>query len=89
MPANDLGAPAARKIDIEGWMPSRGYGELTSASDCGDYQTRRLQSRYKYAKKDNRYLHSLNATACAVPRTILASKYEYNRDEDEDSRGIA
>jgi seryl-tRNA synthetase len=48
MPTADLGAAAYRKFDIEAWMPSRGdYGEVTSASNCTDYQSRRLNIRYK------------------------------------------
>jgi seryl-tRNA synthetase len=75
--AGDLGAPAYRKFDIEGWMPMRGqagdYGELTSASNCTDYQARRLKTRFRRAGgKQNEFVHTLNATAIAVPRTIVA-----------------
>lgn len=50
------------------------FGEVSSASSCADYQARRLNARYRYdpAGGDNRFLHTLNATACAIPRTILA-----------------
>lgn len=73
MPTQDLGAPAQRKFDIEAWMPGRGeYGEISSASNCTDYQARRLNIRYKEATGDNRFVHTLNATACAVPRMIVA-----------------
>jgi len=73
----DLGAPAYRKIDIEGWMPMRGdggdYGELTSASNCTDYQARRLKTRFRRADaKRNDLVHTLNGTAIAVPRTLVA-----------------
>jgi seryl-tRNA synthetase len=74
MPRDDLGASAYRKFDIEAWMPSRnGYGELTSCSNCTDYQSRRLNTRYRDpVTGENRFVHTLNATALAVPRVILA-----------------
>jgi seryl-tRNA synthetase len=84
--AGDLGAPAYRKFDIEGWMPMRGesggYGELTSASNCTDYQARRLKTRFRRAdSKRNELVHTLNATAIAVPRTIVAI-LENHQQED-------
>lgn len=52
MPSGDLGAPAFRKVDIEAWMPGlRRYGEISSASNCTDYQARRLNTRYRVAAK--------------------------------------
>ena len=72
----DLGAPAYRKFDLEAWMPGRGdgeYGEVTSASNCTDYQARRLGVRCRQAgKKGNRYVHTLNGTAIAVTRAMIA-----------------
>ncbi|MBF0238243.1 MAG: serine--tRNA ligase [SAR324 cluster bacterium] len=69
----DLGAPAYRKFDIEAWMPGRGkWGEVTSTSNCTDYQSRRLNIRYK--DKDtgkNRFVHMLNGTAIATSRTLI------------------
>ncbi|KAH3666433.1 hypothetical protein WICMUC_005701 [Wickerhamomyces mucosus] len=74
MPHHDLGAPAFKKYDIESWMPGRGsFGEVTSASNCTDYQSRRFQTKYK--NKDdgkNYFVHTLNGTAMAVPRVIAA-----------------
>jgi seryl-tRNA synthetase len=71
----DLGGPAYRKYDFEAWMPCRGergeYGEVTSASNCTDFQARRLGIRYREAGK-NAFLHTLNGTAVAVPRIIVA-----------------
>jgi seryl-tRNA synthetase len=71
----DLGAPAYRKFDIEAWMPGRGeegdWGEVTSTSNCTDYQARRLGIRYREDGK-NRYVHMLNGTAIAVSRGIIA-----------------
>ena len=73
--AGDLGNPAYRKFDLEAWMPGRGdsgdWGEITSTSNCTDYQSRRLQIRYKEAGK-NVYAHMLNGTAVAVSRALVA-----------------
>ena len=73
----DLGGPAYRKYDLEAWMPGRGaggeYGEVTSTSNCTDYQARRLNIRYKApGQKGTRFVHTLNGTAVAVTRAILA-----------------
>jgi seryl-tRNA synthetase len=75
--SGDLGGPAYRKFDIEAWMPGRGdggeYGEVTSTSDCTDYQSRRLNIRYKStAQKGTRFVHTLNGTAVALSRALLA-----------------
>jgi seryl-tRNA synthetase len=75
--AGDLGAPAFRKFDVEAWMPGRGeggaWGEVSSTSNCTDYQARRLGTRFrrKGAKK-NEYVHMLNGTAVSNARAILA-----------------
>ena len=70
----DLGGPAWRKFDLEAWMPGRDeYGEVTSTSNCTDYQARRLNVRYKIkGEKGTRFLHTLNGTAVAVSRAIIA-----------------
>jgi seryl-tRNA synthetase len=73
----ELGGPAYRKYDLEAWMPGRGkqgeYGEVTSTSNCTDYQARRLNIRYKSPKqKGTRFVHTLNGTAVAISRAILA-----------------
>jgi seryl-tRNA synthetase len=73
----DLGGPAYRKYDLEAWMPGRGqageYGEVTSTSNCTDYQARRLNIRYKGSDfKGTRFVHTLNGTAVAVSRALLA-----------------
>jgi seryl-tRNA synthetase len=72
----DLGGPAYRKFDIEAWMPGRGekgeWGEITSASNCTDYQARRLGIRYKEPGGKNPFVHTLNGTALAVSRTLIA-----------------
>lgn len=89
MPAADLGASASRKIDIEAFFPSRrrqgrdeGWGEVTSVSMCGDYQTRRLATRVKGLGSSKSLLgwpHTVNGTALAVPR-VLAAILENNWD---------
>jgi seryl-tRNA synthetase len=70
----DLGAPAAKKYDCEAWIPSQGrYRELTSCSNTTDYQARRLGARYRSAEGEApEAVHTLNGTAVAVGRTILA-----------------
>jgi seryl-tRNA synthetase len=70
--AGDLGASAARKFDCEAWIPSQGtWRELTSTSNCTDYQARRIGCRVR-ERDGNRPLHTLNGTAVAVGRTIVA-----------------
>ena len=79
--AGDLGAPAARKFDIEVWLPSEGrYRELTSCSNYLDYSARRLGARVK-DDSGNRLVHTLNGTACAVGRTLLFL-FEHFQDSD-------
>ena len=73
----DLGGPAYRKFDLEAWMPGRGekgeYGEVTSTSNCTDYQARRLNARYKVkGEKGTKFLHTLNGTAIAISRALVA-----------------
>ncbi|MEV5186356.1 serine--tRNA ligase [Streptomyces werraensis] len=70
--SGDLGSSAARKYDCEAWIPTQGkYRELTSTSDCTEFQSRRLQIRVREDRKV-RPLATLNGTLCAVPRTIVA-----------------
>ncbi|MGH8943892.1 MAG: serine--tRNA ligase [Acidimicrobiia bacterium] len=70
--AGDLGASAAKKYDIEAWFPGeQAYREITSCSNTTDYQARRLKIRMR-TEQGNEVLHTLNGTACAVGRTILA-----------------
>jgi seryl-tRNA synthetase len=69
----DLGASAAKKYDCEAWLPGQGrYRELTSCSNTTDYQARRLDIRYRAADGRPAYVHTLNGTAVAVGRTIIA-----------------
>jgi seryl-tRNA synthetase len=69
----DLGGAAAKKYDLEAWLPGqRRYRELTSCSNCTDYQARRLQARVRRADGDIEALHTLNGTAVAIGRTLIA-----------------
>lgn len=85
--SGDLGGPAYRKYDIEAWMPGRGtYGEVTSTSNCTDYQARRLKIRYRPRdasvddkKGKNRFVHMLNGTAIANTRALLAILENHQR----------
>ncbi|KAI1813333.1 hypothetical protein GGS20DRAFT_486289 [Poronia punctata] len=88
MPTADLGASATRKIDIEAFFPSRaahgdGWGEVTSASLCTDYQTRRLATRVRYPGAGGKlaYPWTVNGTALAIPR-VLAAILENGWDEN-------
>lgn len=73
----DLGGPAYRKYDLEAWMPGRGasgeWGEVTSTSNCTDYQARRLNIRYRTkGQKGTSLVHTLNGTAIAISRGLIA-----------------
>ncbi|MFM7719194.1 MAG: serine--tRNA ligase, partial [Actinomycetota bacterium] len=71
--AGDLGGSAAKKYDVEAWLPGQErYRELTSCSNCTDYQARRLQARVRRADGSVEPLHTLNGTATAVGRTLIA-----------------
>ena len=77
--AGDLGAPAAQKFDCEAWMPGQQqYREVTSASNCTDYQARRLDCRYR-TEKGPRFVHTLNGTGIAVGRTLITIMENYQR----------
>jgi seryl-tRNA synthetase len=92
--SGDLGGPAYRKFDLEAWMPGRGdWGEITSTSNCTDYQARRLRIRYRPASADGnkssrppaaekakpRMVHMLNGTAVATSRAIVAILENYQQ----------
>ncbi len=84
--SGDLGGPAYRKLDIEAWMPGRGdsgeYGEVTSTSDCTDYQARRLNIRYRpTGQKGTRFVHTLNGTAVALSRALIVILENYQRTD--------
>lgn len=78
----DLGAPAYRKWDLEAWMPGRNsgeWGEVTSTSNCTDYQARRLNIKYKDDDGRNKYVHTLNGTAVACSRGLIAVLENFQR----------
>ncbi|CAN6372972.1 unnamed protein product [Urochloa humidicola] len=97
MATGDLGAPAYRKFDIEAWMPGlERYGEISSASNCTDYQSRRLGIRYRPAPSEpppanakkgkaaggpTQFVHTLNATAVAVPRLIVCILENFQQED--------
>ncbi|XP_062197876.1 serine--tRNA ligase, chloroplastic/mitochondrial isoform X1 [Phragmites australis] len=98
MATGDLGAPAYRKFDIEAWMPGLDrYGEISSASNCTDYQSRRLSIRYRPSPSESpptntkkgkgagsgptQFVHTLNATAVAVPRLIVCILENFQQDD--------
>jgi seryl-tRNA synthetase len=80
----DLGGSAYRKFDLEAWMPGRGdggeYGEVMSTSNCTDYQSRRLNIRYKTrGEKGTHLVHTLNGTAVAISRALIAIFENYQQ----------
>ena len=77
----DLGGPAYRKYDLEAWMPGRNdWGEVTSTSNCTDYQARRLKIKYRVkGEKGTRFLHTLNGTAIAISRALIAVLENYQQ----------
>jgi seryl-tRNA synthetase len=80
--SGDLGAPAARKFDIEAWMPGRGdFGEVTSCSNCTDYQARRLNIRFRRVTGEVEYVHMLNGTAIAISRALIAIFENYQQED--------
>jgi seryl-tRNA synthetase len=81
--ANDLGASAAKKYDLEAWLPGQErFRELTSCSNTTDFQARRLGVRYRPAEGEApRYAHTLNGTAVAVGRTIIGIVENHQRED--------
>ena len=84
--SGDLGGPAYRKFDLEAWMPGRGecgeWGEVTSTSNCTDYQARRLNVRCKrQGQKGTEFVHTLNGTAVATGRAMIAIIENHQRSD--------
>ncbi len=78
--AGDLGSQAARKYDLEAWMPGRGdWGEITSTSNTTDYQARNLNIKYRKAAGETDFVHTLNGTAVATTRAIIAILENFQR----------
>lgn len=79
--SGDLGAPAAKKYDIEYWSKVDGaYRELTSCSNCTDFQSRNLNIRYRKANGDVDFVHTLNGTAVSMARTLIAIIEHYQTE---------
>ena len=80
---DDLGASAAKKYDLEAWLPGQErYRELTSCSNTTDFQARRLEIRYRPEGGEGaRHVHTLNGTAVAVGRTIIAIAENHQGDD--------
>ena len=84
----DLGAPAYKKFDIESWMTMKsgendqgGYGEITSCSNCTNYQARRANIRYKNEDGENKFVHTLNGTAVVSSRVPIAIFENYQKED--------
>nr|WP_295662549.1 serine--tRNA ligase [Polymorphobacter sp.] len=79
--AGDMGFSARKTYDLEVWLPGQGaYREISSCSDCGDFQARRMDARYKTkGEKGTRFVHTLNGSALAVGRTLVAVIENYQR----------
>lgn len=81
MCTGDLGAQAAKKFDLEAWMPGRGdWGEITSTTNTTDYQARRLNIKYKKGKSTE-YVHTLNGTLVATSRGLIAIMENYQQKD--------
>jgi seryl-tRNA synthetase len=79
--SGDMGFSAKKTYDIEVWLPSESkYREISSCSNCGDFQARRMNAKFK-SKEGNVYLHTLNGSGLAVGRTLIAIVENYqNKD---------
>jgi seryl-tRNA synthetase len=82
MCTGDLGAQAVRKLDLEAWMPGRGdWGEVTSTSNTTDYQARRLNIRFRRSDGSLDFVHTLNGTAIAISRALIAIFENYQQKD--------
>ena len=80
--AGDMGFQANKTYDLEVWLPGQGaYREISSCSNCGDFQARRLNARYKAGQKDNRFVHTLNGSGVAVGRALVAVMENYQQED--------
>ncbi len=80
IPSGDLGGPAYRKYDLEAWMTmNNGFGEITSCSNCTDYQSRRLNIKYRKENGDTELVHTLNGTAVVLSRFPIAIVEQYQQ----------
>jgi seryl-tRNA synthetase len=80
--AGDMGFGARKTYDLEVWLPSQNtYREISSCSNCGDFQARRMDARFKKAgDKGTRYIHTLNGSGLAVGRTLVAVMENYQQE---------
>jgi seryl-tRNA synthetase len=79
----DMGFSAEKTYDIEVWLPGQGrYREISSCSRCGDFQARRMNTRFKNeSTKKNEYVHTLNGSALAVGRCLIAVLENYQQQD--------
>ena len=79
----DMGFAAQKTFDLEVWLPSQGtYREISSCSNCGDFQARRMDARFKRAgEKKTEFVHTLNGSGLAVGRTLVAIMENYQQDD--------
>jgi len=83
--AGDMGFSARKTYDLEVWLPGQqAYREISSCSDCGDFQARRMNSRYRQfhdhqSKQTTRFVHTLNGSGLAVGRTLVAVLENYQQ----------
>lgn len=80
--AGDMGFSARKTYDLEVWLPGQTkYREISSISNCGDFQARRMKARYKADEKKNRFVHTLNGSGLAVGRTLIAMMENYQNED--------
>lgn len=80
--AGDMGFSALKTYDLEVWLPSQGkYREISSVSNCGDFQARRMNAKFKDATGKNRFVHTLNGSALAVGRTLVAIMENFQNND--------
>lgn len=79
----DMGFSAQKTYDLEVWLPSQNtYREISSCSNCGDFQARRMDARFKRAgEKKTEFLHTLNGSGLAVGRTLVAVMENYQQED--------
>jgi len=80
--SGDMGFSAKKTYDLEVWLPSQGkYREISSCSNCGDFQARRMGARYKTKDGKNEFVHTLNGSGLAVGRTLVAILENYQNED--------
>jgi seryl-tRNA synthetase len=80
--SGDTGFCAQKTYDLEVWMPGQNkYREISSCSNCGDFQARRLKARYRASEKENAYVHTLNGSGVAVGRALVAILENYQNQD--------